>query len=37
MISNPRIERISGYALDDHLRQPHISRTSRIRGIDDAK
>jgi hypothetical protein len=30
MNSNPRIERISGYALDEHLRQPHISALKRF-------
>lgn len=30
MNSNPRIERISSYALDEHLRQPHISALKRF-------
>jgi site-specific recombinase XerD len=30
MNSNPRIERISSYALDEHLRQPHVSALKRF-------
>jgi hypothetical protein len=30
MNSNPRIERIFSYALDEHLRQPHISALKRF-------
>jgi site-specific recombinase XerD len=30
MNSNPRIERISSYALDEHLRQAHISALKRF-------